>query len=808
MQMLENATPLMQQYGDIRSQYPDAVLLFQVGDFYELFFEDAQKVSAFLGIALTTRGKCNGDPIPLCGVPVHTLDHYLTKLVKGGFKVALCDQLEVAQPGKMVRRGVTRVLTPGTLTDTSLLEDKSASYLCSFFPLEQSWGILFGEVLTAQLFGTVLSCTSRREIESELIRFLPDEILLPPTALGKQFQTYFKQLGYSTSLSRFDEADASEQQKLDAWLTHFKQDTQQQLAQHDALRLATAHFYAYLRMTQQNSVDSFSSFCVYKPEDYLMLDTATQHNLELVCNNQDRTSKRTLLSVIDGAITPMGSRMIKKWILRPLVKQESINQRLDVVQAYVSDFATRSGLERLLTHFGDFERIVGRIALSRAHVHDYMHLARIVKTMPGLKELLECHSDLPLIAHIASYCNNFSVIAELLARALHSDTSKDWIIAAGFNQELDRIRDLIAQSGRKILDLEQQEQQATGISSLKIRSTDAHGYYIEVTSTHIASLPAHYVRRQTLVGRERYTIQALRDIEHEIMTARMRVEQLERELFDQVKTSIFGFVYDLRRSAHAIAHLDALLGFARIAYDNNYVRPVYTTEKSSIIELGRHPVVEQVVQGDFIANGTQLTQEQPFWIITGPNMAGKSTYLRQVALITILGQIGSFVPAKSATLSIVDRIFTRIGAGDNLSEGKSTFLVEMEETATICRQATEHSLIILDEVGRGTSTFDGLAIAQAVVEYLHTQVRARCMFATHYHELTNLCKTYPGIANYHASCIKSDSGITFLYTIVPGVATGSFGIEVAKIANLPSSIVERAQEILHDLESKSVTICT
>lgn len=800
MQSFENATPLMQQYGEIRSEYPDAVLLFQVGDFYELFFDDAKKVAAFLGIALTTRGKYNGEPIPLCGVPVHTLDHYLTKLVKGGFKVALCDQLEMAQPGKMVRRGVTRVLTPGTLSDTVLLEEKSASYLCSFVALEQSWALVFGELLTAQLFGTVLPVLSHRSIESELIRFLPDEILLPATTQGKQFQAYFKQLGYSTSLSIFDESDLAQAQTCANWISQFKQDTQSYLAQEEALRLAAYHFYSYVRMTQQSSAHMFSSLSIYRPDDYLILDTATQHNLELVHNNQDRTSKRTLLSVIDGATTPMGSRMLKKWLLRPLVKKESIEQRLDVVQAYVDDFLTRTSIEQVLSHFGDFERIVGRIALSRAHVHDYTHLARIVQYMPELKALLYRHAHLPLISHIASYCTTFTTLSQLLARALNIDTSKDWIISSGFHQELDLVRDTIMHASRKIIELEQHEQQTTGINSLKIRSTDAHGYYIEVTSSHMASVPAHYIRRQTLVGRERYTMQALRDIEQEIMTARMRIDQLEREVFDQVKQAVFSCVYELRRSAHAVAHLDALLGLARIAYAYNYVRPAIVTNKQTSIEAGRHPVVEQVVQGTFIANTTDLTDQQPFWIITGPNMAGKSTYLRQVALITILGQIGSFVPAKSATLSIADRIFTRIGAGDNLSEGKSTFLVEMEETATICKQATEKSLIILDEVGRGTSTFDGLAIAQAVVEYLYTHVKARCIFATHYHELTHLTKVYPGIMNYHAACMKSSSGILFLYTIAPGVAQGSFGIEVAKLANLPDSIIERAQAVLSDLE--------
>ena len=801
LQKPEQTTPLMQQYFDIRGNYPDAILLFQVGDFYELFFDDAKKVAAFLGIALTSRGKNNGMPIPLCGVPVHTLDHYLTKLVRGGFKVALCDQLEVAQPGRMVRRGVTRVLTPGTLTDTALLEEKSASYLFSFFPLEDSWGLLFGEVLTAQLFGTVIPATSQRNIESELVRFLPDEILLPSTKLGKDFQRYFTQSGYVTSHVDFNEHDPIEHSELNRWINNFRSDVKEKLEHQHSLRCAVANFYSYVRMTQQSSLEQFLSLHIYKPDDYLLLDRATQRNLELVKNNHDGTSKRTLFSVIDGAMTPMGSRMIKKWVLRPLVKQEAIEQRLDVVQSYVSDSLTRQELEQVLSHIGDFERVIGRIALSRAHLHDYVHLARVLNYLPQLHALLQKHASIPLVRDLASYTDNFSALQTLLAKALNDDQTKDWIIKAGFNNELDTMRDMLTHSSQKIIDLEQQEQKNTSIASLKIRYNDVNGYYIEVTNTHKDSLPPHYVRKQTLVGRERYTMPGLHALEQEITTARLQSQQLERELFDTLKHAVSSTVYPLRKCAHGIAHIDALLGLARVAYDNKYVRPCYGTTRDITITAGRHPVIEQVLESQFIANDTNLTDQESLWIVTGPNMGGKSTYLRQVALINVLGQIGSFVPAQRANLSVLDRIFTRIGASDNLAEGKSTFLIEMEETATICTQATKNSLVILDEVGRGTSTFDGLAIAQAIVEYIYTTIGARCLFATHYHELTRLNSCYDGIANYHAVCMRGpNGGIVFLYVIKPGISHGSFGIEVAKLAHLPESITTRAEALLVSFE--------
>lgn len=798
-------TPLMQQYQDIKAEYQDVLLLFQVGDFYELFYDDARTAAAFLGIALTARGKSKGEPIPLCGVPVHTRDHYMTKLVKGGFKVAICEQLEKPRPGSVVRRGVTQVLTPGTLTDTVLLDDKSASYLFSFFPMADRWGILFGELLTGQLFGTVLPANSEKILESELARFFPDEILMPHTAQGSGLQQYLKKLGYFTTLVSDDLV--SDQADADAWITRqFRGETSEAVHKEESLRLALHYFYAYVKRNQKSALDQFRSLHIYEPDDFLILDLATQRNLELVKNNQDGGHKNTLFSVIDGAVTSMGSRMIKKWLLRPLIKQEAIIQRQDVIEKMVREISFVQQLEAQLMHVGDIERIVGRIALGRAQTHDYISLMDALRVVPHIVQLVQESSSLILLSIVAQHMGDFTPLLSFLQAALNDDTSKDWIIKEGFDAQLDHLRELVGNSSQKIIELERVEQEKTGISSLKIRYNQVHGYYIEITKPNIHLVPEHYIRHQTLVGKERFLTKELQLLQNEILGARDKIEQVESDVFVRVKGDVHEYVTPLRKLAHALAHLDALFGLSKVAYNNGYVRPVFNDNREIKIIEGRHPVIESNNALRFIPNDTTLTDEESMWIITGPNMGGKSTYLRQVAQIAILAQIGSFVPAKHANLPLLDRVFTRIGSGDNLAEGKSTFLVEMEETASICTQATQNSLVILDEVGRGTSTFDGLAIAQAVVEYLYETIGARCLFATHYHELTHLQERYAGIVSYYAASKKSGDAIIFLYTMIRGVADGSFGVQVAKLAELPASIVVRAQELVEQFDNGQVLL--
>lgn len=789
-------TPLMQQYQAIKSKFPDALLLFQVGDFYELFYEDAKTAAAFLAITLTARGKNNGDPIPLCGVPVHAAQHYIAKLVRGGFKVAICNQLEPATPGKVVDRGVAQVFTPGTLTDSKLLDEKSASYLFSFFPMAQAWGVLFAELMTAQLFATVIAQDAHKILDAELGRFQPDEIIVPSTKLAKPFETYFSKLGYYTTTTH---AQALIFDQSHEWIRQqFNQESQKHINQHESVLAAVGNLYWYLKKNQEESLKQFSQLNFYQPEDFLMLDAATQRNLELVKNMHDGSRKNTLYEHMDHAVTAMGSRTIKKWILRPLINKEMISARHDVVQNFMHDVTLAQTLKKMLGAIGDMERIVGRIMIRRAGVHDFINLSQALTVIPSLHHLLRS-SRATLLHRIANSFGNFSAIHALLDGAFNTDISKDWIIKQGFDQRLDQLRVTIENSTATVTKLEEQEQKKTGISSLKIRYNNLYGYYIEITKPNVHLAPDYFIRSQSLVGKERFTTLELKSLEAELMTARSHIQQVEKEVFDSLKLEVMGYGSDLRKTAFALAHLDALFGLSHVAYHHGYARPSFNDENMIIIREGKHPVISAQLENRFIPNDTALTDQESLIVITGPNMGGKSTYLRQVALISLMAQCGSYVPVQYASLALRDRIFTRIGSGDNVAGGKSTFLVEMEETALICTQATKKSLIILDEIGRGTSTFDGLAIAQAVVEYLYT-IGARCLFATHYHELTELKNQFAGIACYYAASKKTADGILLLYKILQGTADGSFGIDVAKLAQIPMAIVDRAQEILENLK--------
>lgn len=797
----------MQQYHAIKQQHPDVLLLFQVGDFYELFFEDAKIAASILGIALTKRGYHNSEPIPLCGIPVHALDAYIGKLIKAGHKVALCDQLQQAVPGKLVERGITQILTPGTLTDLKLLDEKSASYLAAFFPMQESWGLLFAELLTGQLYATVLPASSERQLEAELLRFFPDEIIISDNEQSKTLATWFKKQGYYTTLQALDVHQCEAGHAMQQWLTEqFEPEQVKELVNRHAAHHAIGLLYNYLSKTQARALHQFHKIHWYEPEAFLMLDAATQRNLELVRNNQSHDAMHTLYSIMDCSITAMGSRRIKQWLCRPLRDATAITQRLDMVELLVAHTSLAHELGQLLRSMGDIERIIGRIALLRAHLYDYLHLMRCLAVVPNVKQLLERMAPIELAVLMHGQIKDFTELHMHLVRALNEDTQKEWLIKSGYDEQLDRMRSLVHNSNQQLLALEKQEQQATSINSLKIRYNLITGYYFEVTKAHLHAVPDRFIRLQTLVGKERFITPALRELQAEIQQAHAGINQREQELFEALKQMVVPHISELRRFAYTMSVLDALLSFSQVAYCNNYVRPSFNTQRDIVITQGRHPVVEQTLGSRFIPNDTLLTNDQSSWIITGPNMGGKSTYLRQVAHICILAQSGSFVPASAACLPLLDRIFTRIGSGDYLAGGKSTFLVEMEETAYICAQATEHSLAVFDEIGRGTSTFDGMAIAQAVIEHVHTAIRARCLFATHYHEITNLEKTVPGVVCYHTASKRTGQGILFLHKIVPGVAPSSFGIEVAKLAQLPVAVVSRATQLLAELQAQHTTV--
>lgn len=795
-----NLSPLMRQYYEIKEKHPDTLLLFQVGDFYELFFEDAQKASSFLGITLTQRGTTpQGHPIPLCGVPVHVLDHYLTKLVKGGFKVAVCDQLEPAKAGKVVERGVTQVLTPGTLTDIKLLDEKSASYLCAFFPTEHKWTLLFAELLTGQLFVTSLRETSLSLLEAELSRFMPDEVILPDTKAGQSFALHLQRHGFALSLEKFNPHGDNSLDHAFSWFNQQFPQSPLVVDSSDATGFGITVLYTYLKRNNERGLMHLKQLFAYQQEDFLMLDAATQRNLELVKNSQDGSASHTLFAVLDKAVTSMGSRTIKKWILRPLIKQELIEQRLDAVETFVKDIGLRDQIRKVIQEIGDIERVVGRIALRRATLHDYLSLLRALMVVPGVAKLLDEQPHTSLLGIVRSKITDFKELRDFLITAINDDTTKEWLVKSGYNGELDRLRKLLEEGTQAIIMLERKEQEATGINSLKVKFNGAHGYGIEITKANLHAVPAHYMRTQTLVNRERFTTQELRDLEYDLMRARTEITEIEKEIFESIKQKVESFVGLLKRVSQALSYIDALAALAYVSYSQGYSRPTFNDHNELMIVEGRHPVVELRLQSKFVPNSVSLSQKESLWLITGPNMGGKSTFLRQVALITLMAHVGIFVPAKKADISLVDRIFTRIGAADNVAEGKSTFLVEMEETALICNHATHQSLVILDEVGRGTSTFDGLAIAQAVVEYIYTHIKARCLFATHYHELTALSEKFPGIASYYAASTRTPSGIVLLHKILPGIADGSFGLEVAKVAQLPSLLLQRAHEILGTL---------
>jgi len=723
----------MEQYFSIRKQYPDTLLFFQVGDFYELFFDDAKQASSFLAIALTKRGKNKGQDVPLCGVPVHALNHYLQKLIKGGFKVAICDQLSKPQPGTVVERGVTQVFTPGTLTDSTMLDEKSASYLFSFYPGSDEWGLIFTELLTAQLFATVIPSGQYRMMEAELSRFFPDEVLLPPEALGRTFASYFKKLGYcsSYSLQQEQQDDHAGKPLCKAWVeAQLSSHTIKQLNQQPIIEHTLALLYYYLKKTQEKALSQIKAIQFYQSDDYLLLDAATLKNLEIVKNNQDGSRKNTLFAVIDYAKTAMGSRMLRKWLLRPLCKKETILQRQELVGVLYKNIAIIQQLEELLHQLADLERIIGRIALQRAQLNDYLALKESLTITPSIKDIVASFAHIPLAAAIQDKIKDFFELTEFLSCSLNHDATNGHIIKNGFDFHLDRLRDLVGNSQQEISKLEKKEVQRTRITSLKIRFNQVVGYYIEVTKPNLHLVPDDFIHQQTLSNRKRFTTPALKDLERDITKAQNEINVVEEQVYQKVKAEVERHLHPLRHLAQALTYLDAILGLALVAYHNRYIAPTFNDHQDIIISGGRHPVIETALSEQFIKNNTELTAAQTLLIITGPNMGGKSTYLRQVALICLLAQCGSFVPADTADLAILDRIFTRIGAGDNLAEGKSTFLIEMEETATICTQATAKSLVILDEVGRGTSTYDGIALAQAIIEHIVTNIKAKCLFAT------------------------------------------------------------------------------
>ena len=778
-------TPLMRQYFDIKKEFPDALLLFQVGDFYELFFEDAHKAAAFLGIVLTQRGTLGDQPIPLCGVPRHTVDHYLVKLVKGGFCVVICDQLEPAQHGKVVDRGVTQIYTPGTLTDAKLIDSKSPHYLAATALVEGVGGCLVYEMRTGQLFMTQFAY-SEQKLDAELGAFMPRETVVAETNTGAQLAQVLQARNCLVTVQQmpFTPPDA-----FGAWYNSLELSHQSRSLEQTLLVL-----YTYLAKNAPTTLTMQPQVRVYDAQEFLQLDAATQRNLELIINAYDGTSQNSIFSCIDDAVTAMGSRKIKKWLIWPLRDQPLIEQRLDQVQQYVHNTLVREKIRDTLKKIGDLERTIGRMILKRAQHADYVALCNSLKELPACAPYL----NLPMPPYQAVF--------SLLSRALNVDSTVAWKITSGYHDELDRLRSLSQQGMHLIFALEQKEQQLTGINTLKIRYSNAAGYAIELSKAYADAIPARYMKSHSLTTRDRYTTQELKDLEYDLSRAESASLELEQQIYHQFTLAVAQYLPDLKRLSESLSDLDVFTSFAHTAVTQRFVRPQFGDTLT--ITGGRHPIVEQRMRArrlnsSFIPNDTALSRELSTWIITGPNMGGKSTYLRQVAVISLLAHIGSFVPAQAATIPLLDRIFTRIGSGDSLAEGKSTFLVEMEEAANICQYATPQSLVILDEIGRGTSTYDGMALAQAILEFLHDVRKPLCLFATHYHELTVLAER-PGIACYHAATLRRGDEIILTHKILPGAAEGSFGLQVAQSAHLPAQIITRARELLAELPNAPV----
>ncbi len=828
--MTEPSTPLLRQYHAIKKQYPHALLLFRLGDFYELFYDDAIVAARELQITLTARHRERGQPVPMCGVPYHAADNYIARLLRAGHKVAICEQLEEPSKGKkLVRRDVVRVITPGTATETLVLEARENNFLAAVASTanpsaraETTFGLAYVDVSTGEFRATEFSGPQAlAKLRDELGVLAPRELLLAqPTHLFAHARLELDSI--PTTITRLEEwvfapdyaGRLLREQFGVAVLSGFG------LEGHPQATAAAGALLHYLRETSAVSAERnpatsalahLDRIRFYEQADALVLDQTTVRNLELVAPIFPEERDATLLAALDETRTSMGGRLLRAWILRPSVDRDEIEARCNAVAVLHGNAVLREELRRTLEGVLDLERLTGRITLGVASPRELAALGHSLARLPVLHEQLRATDSgrlQALRAALDPQVGGLAEIGERIRQALADNppalSSEPGIIREGYHAELDALRQLSRQSHATIAAMEQRERQRTGIASLKVRYNQVFGYYLEVSKPNLHLVPPDYERKQTLTNAERFTTPELKEYEHKVLTAEERILEIERRLFGELRAWVAQQAPRLRQAAAAVAELDVLTCFAHLAAARGYVRPQWTEAEELLIAGGRHPVMERLVEqrGErFVPNDLFLnSQTHRILLVTGPNMGGKSTYLRQAALIVILAQMGSFVPAREARLPIVDRIFTRIGASDNLARGRSTFLVEMSEVATILNLATPHSLVLLDEVGRGTATFDGLSLAWAVVEYLATQARPWTLFATHYHELTELEQLLPGVRNVHVSVREAGSDIVFLRQVEPGPADKSYGIEVARLAGLPKSVLERAREILRQHE--------
>ncbi len=806
---MANVTPMMQQYLNMKAKYRDCILFFRLGDFYEMFFDDAKLVSHELELTLTGKDCGMEERAPMCGIPYHAANTYVEKLIEKGYKVAICEQMEDPALAKgLVQRDVIRIITPGTVNDPAMLDERANNFLLSIYFTGDRAGLAFVDVSTGEFFVHEID-HAEQTLADEVARIHPIEMI---TSDMVKLQACHLREEVSTSEESstwFQYQNASE-----TLCKHFELQDLSPLGLTDEYRAgacAAGALMRYLSDTQKNALEHITTLRIYQGSETMLLDRNTRRNLELTESLRGRTKKGSLLWLMDKTATAMGGRLLRSWIEQPLVDRDAINRRLDAVEEFTHQHVLTMTLAEELQGVYDVERLLSKVAYKSMNARDCLALCASLQKVPGIRGLLE-RSESTAVREIRDHLDPLEDLTSLLARAIHPDApiliTEGGIIANGYSSVLDDYR-LASTNGKQwILELEQREREQTGIKNLRIQYNKVFGYYIEVTRSYYELVPDRYQRKQTLANCERYMTPELKEIEQKIVGAQEQSIRLELQLFNEIREQISAQIGRIQQTAMALKTLDAILSLARIAVANHYVRPEITTDGSLDIVDGRHPVVEQTMQdGGFVPNDTHMDQDgQRMLIITGPNMAGKSTYMRQVALITLMAHIGSFVPAKEARIPIVDRIFTRVGASDDLASGQSTFMVEMSETAYILRNATAKSLVILDEIGRGTSTFDGLSIAWAVVEYLcdKQKVGAKTLFATHYHELSELEGHVDGVQNYCISVKEHGEDVIFLRKIIRGGADKSFGIHVARLAGVPHPVLVRAHEIQARLEVSDI----
>lgn len=810
---MSKLTPMMQQYMGIKEKHKDSLMFFRLGDFYELFFEDAEIASRELEIALTARDCGLDKKASMCGVPHHAAESYIDRLITKGYKVAICEQVEdVSEAKGIVRREVVRIITPGTLIDTNLLEEKENNFLASLYVSTRGYGISYVDISTGELHCTeLIGEITEQKIIDEISKIKPTEMIYfieEGSPNGKIIE--FLKKGLSLYISKHDPWSFEKENSINQIKEQYGVASVEGLGfTQDHLGIqSTGALMHYLNLTQKRSLTHINTINLYTLHEKMILDISTRRNLELTETIREKNKKGSLLWILDKTLTAMGGRMIRRWMDEPLLNVDTIGQRLQSLEILKNDILLRKELKERLKNIYDLERLAGKIAFGSVNPRDLVALKKSISNLPSIKQLLQNKTG-GLLANIVNKIDCLEDIENLIEKSILDEpvlSIKDGgIIKKGYNAPLDELHNASREGKNWIVMVEKQEKEDTGIKTLKVGYNRIFGYYIELTKTNIHLAPDHYIRKQTLANCERYITPELKEIENKILGAEEKIISIEYELFIEIRNMLLSEIDRIQKTASAIAELDVLYSFAEVAAENNYVKPLVNDGSAIHIIDGRHPVVEKVLENDmFIPNDTYMdTENEQLLIITGPNMAGKSTYMRQVALIVLMAQIGSYVPASSATIGVTDRIFTRVGANDDLSQGQSTFMVEMSEMANIINSSTKRSLLIVDEIGRGTSTFDGLSIAWSVAEYISETLKARTLFSTHYHELTQLSDTHTGIKNYRVSVHEDKDKIVFLHKVLQGSADKSYGIQVAKLAGLPQNIIYRANNILQMLETKN-----